>query len=92
MATEDRKYERLVAEETLIFSATEEISRVVEEWPGGMSRQRLADLAGGMSKAHVVRFLQGDGNPTLRTLARLAHGLDHRVVISLEPISGGDDE
>lgn len=78
-------FDRRLAEETLIFDATEEVARVVEEWPGGITRQALADRAGGMSKAHVVRFLQGRGNPTLRTLAALAHALDHRVVISLEP-------
>lgn len=84
MASE-REYDRLVAEETLIFDATEEIARVVDEWPGGISRQELADRAGGMSKAHVVRFLQGKGNPTLRTLADLAFGLGHRVEIRLDP-------
>lgn len=84
--------ERLVAEETLIFDAAEEVSRVVAEWPGGITRQEIADRAGGMSKAHVVRFLQGDSNLTLRTLARIAHGLDHRVVVSLEPVASTEGE
>lgn len=91
MAAEDREYRMLSAEETLILEATEEISRVVEEWPGGMTRRELGERAG-ISKAHVVRFLQGRGNPKLRTLADLADAVDHRVVISLEPISGGGDE
>lgn len=78
-------YERLVAEETLIFDATEEISRVLDQ-NSETTRAWLARRLG-KSKGFVSQVLSGDRNMTLRTLAQIGHALDQRVEIKLVPAS-----
>lgn len=70
----------------------EEIRRAHARWPGGMSRQELADRAG-LSKAYVVRFLQGrQQNPTLGTVVALAAALGFRFRFSAQPVSPEEGE
>lgn len=85
--TEKLDYERLVAQETLIFEATEEICRVMgpDQDSGEVTRKQLAERLG-KSKGFVTQVLGGDRNMTLRTLADFAGALGHRVTIKLEPI------
>ena len=87
MASKDANYERLVAEETLIVEATEEVCRVMEgeDSEGGVTRKELADRLG-RSKGFVTQLLSGERNLTLRTLADLAFALDRRVEIRLASI------
>ncbi len=82
------KFERMVREETLIFDATEEICRILDE--RGLRRKDLAELLG-VTKARVTHLLSGKRNITLRTLAVMAYALDHRVEIALIPMDGEHD-
>jgi transcriptional regulator with XRE-family HTH domain len=84
----EREYERLVAQETLIFEATEMISELLEA--DGVTRKELADKLD-RSKGFVTQILSGDRNMTLRTLADLAFALQHRVRVAAAPlIESGD--
>jgi transcriptional regulator with XRE-family HTH domain len=76
-------YEQLLEEEQLILSATELIHELLEE--RGVSRSRLAELIG-KSRGHVSQLLDGRRNMTLRTLARLAYALDHRITLQTSPV------
>jgi antitoxin component HigA of HigAB toxin-antitoxin module len=79
----EREYERLVEQETLIFEATELISELIEEY--GVSRKELAEKLG-RSKGFVTQVLSGDRNMTLRTLADFAFALEHRVNVAAAPL------
>lgn len=78
-----REYERLVEQETLIFEATELISELIEDY--GVSRKELAEKLG-RSKGFVTQVLSGDRNMTLRTLSDLAFALEHRVNVAAAPL------
>lgn len=78
-----REYERLVEQETLIFEATELISELIEEY--GVSRKELAEKLG-RSKGFVTQVLSGDRNMTLRTLSDFAFALEHRVNVAAAPL------
>ena len=86
-ASDAERYERKLAQETLIFEATEEICRVMgpDQDSGEITRKQLAERLG-KSKSHVTQLLSGERNLTLRTLADLAGALGHRAVVRLEPI------
>lgn len=77
------KYNRLVAEETLILAATEEICRVLADQE--VSREELAKRMG-VGKSNVSQLLSGDRNMTLRTLAHMAHVLDCKVEVAVKPV------
>lgn len=79
----DAKYKREMAQAELLDNARNEIAFAVNTWPGGITRQELGERSG-VSKAHVVRYLQGGRDIKLSTLAALAQGLGCRVRISLE--------
>jgi antitoxin component HigA of HigAB toxin-antitoxin module len=68
-------FERLVAQESLILEATEEICRILENQD--ISRSELARRLG-KSKAFVTQVLSGERNMTLNTAADLAFALGHR--------------
>jgi len=68
-------FERLVAQESLILEATEEICRILET--ENISRSELARRLG-KSKAFVTQVLSGERNMTLNTAADLAFALGHR--------------
>lgn len=87
------RYEQLLAQETLIFDATEEICRVMspDQDSSEVTRKQLADRLG-KSKGFVTQVLAGDRNMTLRTLADFAGALGHKVSVHLEPIPGPPDE
>lgn len=53
----------------------------------GLSKNELSERAG-LSQSYLVRLEQGERNPTLETLVRLAHGLE----ISLVDLVGGIDD
>jgi transcriptional regulator with XRE-family HTH domain len=78
-------YARLVAEETLIFDVTEEISRLLDA--AGITRKELAEALG-KTKGHVTQLLSGERNMTLRTAADLAHALDRRLHVRARPLDG----
>jgi transcriptional regulator with XRE-family HTH domain len=71
-------YERLLAQERLIFEVTEEISRVLTEEE--LSRAQLAERLG-RSKGFVTQLLSGERNMTLRTVADLVHVLGRRFSV-----------
>ncbi len=50
-----------------------------------LSQADLAELTG-IHQADISRLENGNGNPSLKTLKRLATGLNKRLVISFEPI------
>lgn len=78
-------YKQMVAEETLIFDATEEIARVMNE--RGLTQRQLADLLG-KSESRVSRLLGGRENVTLRSIANVATVLGFKFEIKLVPDSG----
>jgi transcriptional regulator with XRE-family HTH domain len=41
-----------------------------------------------MSQQQLARLESGESNPTVRTIARVAHGLGRRVVMTLEKSAG----
>jgi len=45
----------------------------------GLSKNELSERAG-LSQSYLVRLEQGQRNPTLETLVRLAHGLEIPLV------------
>jgi len=49
------------------------LTKVREE--AGLSKNTLSEKAG-LSQSYLVRLEQGERNPTLETLVRLAHGLE----------------
>lgn len=85
---EEREYERLVEQETLIFEATEMLSELIEA--GEVNRKELADKLG-RSKGFVTQILAGDRNMTLRTLADFAFALEHRVKVAASPLAESGD-
>jgi transcriptional regulator with XRE-family HTH domain len=84
-APREEEFARLVAEETLIFDVTEEISR--ELAAAGITRKELAEALG-KTKGHVTQLLSGERNMTLRTAADLAHALDRRLHVRAQPLDG----
>jgi transcriptional regulator with XRE-family HTH domain len=85
---EEREYQRLVAEETLIFEATELLSELIEAEE--INRKELATRLG-RSKGFVTQILSGERNMTLRTLADFAFALEHRVKVEASPLSASAD-
>jgi hypothetical protein len=88
-----KHYERLVAQETLILAATEEVCRLMgpDQDSGKVTRKELAKRLG-CGKSHVTQLLSGERNLTLRTLADLAGALGHQVTVKFEPLPGGPGE
>ncbi len=80
----ERNFQRLLAQESLILDATEEICRVLGS--AKISRQELAKRLG-KSKGFVTQVLSGERNMTLRTAADLASALDHRLQIKAVPLA-----
>lgn len=86
-------YDRLVAQETLLFDAAERVAELISD--ADISRTELAKRLG-KSKGFVTQVLAGDRNMTLRTLADLGHVLGHSFGIVAKPAkrtaatSGGD--
>lgn len=78
-----RPERRVFEEERLVVDATEQIIKAMDG--SGMSRAELARLLE-TSRANVTQLLDGRRNLTLRTLARIAFELDHRVEMSLRPL------
>jgi transcriptional regulator with XRE-family HTH domain len=80
----ETEYEQLVEEERLILEASELIHQLMDE--RHVSRSGLAKLIG-KSKGHISQLLDGRRNMTLRTLARLAYALDHRLGLDARPLA-----
>lgn len=85
---EEREYQRLVEEETLIFEATELLSELIEAKE--INRKELADRLE-RSKGFVTQILSGERNMTLRTLADFAFALEHRIKVAASPLSASGD-
>lgn len=75
-------YERLVAQETLLFDAAERVAELISE--ADISRTELAKRLG-KSKGFVTQVLAGDRNMTLRTLADLGYVMGHSFEIVAKP-------
>ena len=52
----------------------------------GMTQKQLAE-ATGINQADISKLERGSGNPSLRTLQRLAAGMGMRVKLEFEPIT-----
>ena len=53
----------------------------------GMTQQKLSELTG-IAQADISKLESGNGNPTLRTLQRLAAGMGRRLKIEFLPVAG----
>jgi len=51
----------------------------------GMTQKQLAEKTG-INQADISKLERGNGNPSLRTLRRLAEGMGMRVKLAFEPI------
>src|SRR5437016_242042 len=79
-------YDRLVAQETLLFEAAERVAELIDA--ADISRTELANRLG-KSKGFVTQVLAGDRNMTLRTLADLGYVLGHSFDIVAKPATTG---
>lgn len=52
----------------------------------GMTQKQLAD-ATGINQADISKLERGSGNPSLRTLQRLASGMGMRLKLEFEPLT-----
>ena len=52
----------------------------------GMTQKQLAE-ATGINQADISKLERGSGNPSLRTLQRLAAGMGMRLKLEFEPIT-----
>lgn len=59
---------------------------VEERYKHGLTQQELADLTG-IDRADISKIENGNANPTIRTLRRLARALNAELVISIVPIN-----
>lgn len=50
-----------------------------------LSQAQLSEITG-IHQADISRLENGSGNPSLRTLKRLAAGMNMKLVISFEPV------
>jgi transcriptional regulator with XRE-family HTH domain len=78
----DPEFRKMMAVETLVASASEEIARL-------MNAQKLtkADVARrlGKSRAWVTQLLNGSANMTVRTLAEVTFALGGEVKLQIQP-------
>lgn len=56
-----------------------------------ITQQQLAERTG-IAQADISRLENGNSNPSLRTLQRLADGLGMKIVVGFEDIESGKDE
>ena len=63
----------------------EELQRRMESASPPITRTALAEKLG-VSQAYVTKVLRGDGNPTIRSLAKLARAVDSVVRVHLAPV------
>lgn len=75
---DEREFDRLVAQETLILETTEEICRVLNS--ENITRTELAKRLG-KSKGFVTQVLSGERNMTLNTVADFAFALGHHFQV-----------
>lgn len=84
----DQEFERLLAEERLIFRATELIAEAMEH--RGITRKQLAEAVG-VSQGEISQRLSGRRNLTLRSLAQMLHALHADIDVRAEFKSEGTD-
>jgi transcriptional regulator with XRE-family HTH domain len=75
-APREEDFERLVAQEMLIESATEKLLELMER--EGVSKAELARRIG-KSRPFITQVMDGSRNMTLRTVADLAFALGHQL-------------
>lgn len=51
----------------------------------GMTQQELAKRTG-IAQADISKLENGNANPSIRTLQRLAAGMDMRIIIKFQPL------
>ena len=54
----------------------------------GLTQKELSERAG-ISQGDISRLENGNGNPSLRTLKRLASAMDMKLKIEFEPVTEG---
>jgi transcriptional regulator with XRE-family HTH domain len=69
-----------VAQEETLLDATEELYKALEEM--GITKTELAEKLN-KKPAFISKLFRGSHNPTLKTLAEVAHALDKKVRIKL---------
>ncbi|MBT8340056.1 MAG: helix-turn-helix transcriptional regulator [Desulfatitalea sp.] len=74
--TQDKEFERLMAQEDLIIQVTESFCKILEN--ENIKRKDLAELLG-KTKGFISQILNGTSNVTLRTISDIAQVLGHRV-------------
>jgi transcriptional regulator with XRE-family HTH domain len=75
---DERDFDRLVAQESLILETTEEICRILNS--ENITRSELAKRLG-KSKGFVTQVLSGERNMTLHTMADFAFALGHHFQV-----------
>lgn len=76
--------ERLLSEERLILSATEQVYEAMEY--AGVTKKTLADRLG-VSKSEIGQRLSGRRNLTVRSLAAMLHELGCEATLALRPLT-----
>jgi predicted transcriptional regulator len=79
---ETREDELVAAEEAAMVDVEYLLHTVLQR--KGVSQKELAERLG-VSQSRVSQMLSGDSNPTVRTLARIAHVLEQHVCIEMVP-------
>ena len=74
-----KEYEALEPEFALIRALIDARNR------SGITQKELADRTG-INQADISRIERGNANPSLRTIRRLAEGMDMRVKLEFEPV------
>lgn len=89
MRRDQPDYQRLVAQEALVFEATEMISELWVDRDEPSLRQIAEALGNSRSEGFARQILAGDREMSLRTLSNFAHVLGYRVRLVAEPLDDG---
>lgn len=82
------KSERLLSEERLILSATEQVHEAME--CAKVSKKTLAERLA-VSKSEIGQRLSGRRNLTVRSLAAMLHELGYEATLAIRPLTGAHD-
>ena len=74
-----REYEALEAESTVIQAMIDARKK------SGLTQRQLSEKTG-IDQGDISRIENGEANPSLRTLKRLAAGMDMRLRLEFDPI------
>ena len=71
------------------FQITRAIAKARAE--SGMTQKELSEKTG-ITQAEISKMENGNGNPSIKTLKKLAAGMNMKLVISFEPIASETDD